>query len=185
MALFRLFDDEIRFEVARQGETRKVPVIFAAGEKWAMLKRGRALRDKNGVLILPLITVLRTDVKQDPATDITGRGINQQTGEMVIRRRLDRTDRGFQNLINRLYLKNQRNLAVKPDEALDGQVATNRIIGDLSEDPTTDDGGLLAANGQRNVYEIITIPAPQYFSATYQVTFWTTGKRPDARITDG
>jgi hypothetical protein len=92
---------------------------------------------------------------------------------MVIRRRLDRTDRGFQNLINRLYLKNQRNLAVKPDEALDGQVATNRIIGDLSEDPTTDDGGLLAANGQRNVYEIITIPAPQYFSATYQVTFWT------------
>ena len=47
-ALFNLFDKEISFQVStsdkNREEVKKVPVIFAAGEKWALAKRqiGRA-----------------------------------------------------------------------------------------------------------------------------------------------
>lgn len=172
-ALFEAFDKQIGFQVSVSGDMKKVPIIFAAGERWAVLKRGQPLRDKNGTLILPLITIMRTTVAQDSANDITGRGINQQTGTIVIKRRLDRSDRDFQQLINRLYLKHQRNVAVSPTEGDTLQLTTVRAIGDMSADPDVVRGGLLAPDRLRNVYEVLTLPSPQYFSATYKVTFWT------------
>jgi len=39
---------------------------------------------------------MRTGITQSP-DDITTRGINQQTGEIVVRRRLDKSDRDYQN----------------------------------------------------------------------------------------
>ena len=61
VSLFELFDKELRLytlgnETLKESNYRKTPVIFAGGEKWVMLKNGRPLRDKNGSLILPLIT---------------------------------------------------------------------------------------------------------------------------------
>ncbi len=174
-ALFKLFDDQIRI-VTSSNEmgnvaNRRVPVIFAASEKWALAKKNKPLRDKNGTLILPLIMVVRTAVKQD-VEDITGRGINQQTGEIVIRRRLDVTDRGYQNLINRQMVKHQQNVAVTPEVGDEGQLTTLRSIGDLEQDDIVRQGGLLAPNRRNNVYETIVIPSPQFFTATYEVTFW-------------
>lgn len=176
-ALFNLFDNEIPFQVStsdkNRQEMKKVPVIFAAAEKWALVKRQRALRDRNGTLILPLITVVRTTIQQESADDITGRGINQQTGEIFIRRRLDKSDRGYQGLINRLLVKHQTNLAVAPGDADDGQLSTDRVLGSLADDPTVADGGLMLPDRQNNVYETLVVPSPQFFTAVYEVTFWT------------
>src|SRR5579864_9385413 len=73
-ALFKLLDKEIGFTVGGDGaDMRKVPVIFAAGEKWALNKRMRALKDRNGALILPLITCVRTNIMQAIDADIAGR----------------------------------------------------------------------------------------------------------------
>lgn len=175
IALFKLFDDQIRIVTSSNDmgnvENRRVPVIFAASEKWALAKKNKPLRDKSGTLILPLITVIRTAVKQD-VEDITGRGINQQTGEIVIRRRLDVTDRGYQNLINRHMVKHQQNVAVTPEVGDEGQLTTLRSIADLEQDDVVTQGGLLAPNRRNNVYETIVIPSPQFFTATYEVTFW-------------
>lgn len=173
-ALFHLFDKEIPFTVGGDGtDSRKVPVLMAAGEKWALNKRMRALKDRNGALILPLITIIRTNVFQDPVQDITGRGINQQTGEIVIRRKLDRTDRNYQNLINRLLVPHQQNLAVNPEHGDPMQLTTLRETGELAGDPTVGQGGLLVPNRTNNVWETITVPAPQFFTAQYDITFWT------------
>lgn len=176
-ALFRLFDKEIPFQVSTSDKNRqemtKVPVIFAAAEKWALNKRYRALRDRNGSLILPLITVVRTTIQQTPGEDITGRGINQQTGEIVIKRNLSKNDRSYQNLANKFAIKNQKNLAVKPQEASEEQVSTDREIGLLSEDPTINDGALLLPDRTNNIYETYSIPSPQFYTAIYEVTFWT------------
>lgn len=168
IALFNLFDKELTFQISSDNETKNVPVIFASGEKYALLKRGRALKDKNGTLILPLITITRTSIDQ---SDTTGRGINQQTGDIIIRRKLDKSDRQYQNLINRLFIKNQQNLAVNNTD--NDQLTTEREVGDLSEDIITEEGGLLFNNRKHNVYETITVPSPQFFIATYQITFWT------------
>ena len=108
-AIFTLFDKELPLQVTdteSNNGTKKVPVIFAGGEKWALLKRNKPLRDKNNTLILPLITIGRTNFVQNVSDDMNGRGINQKTGEIKIRRRLDPRDRSYQNLINKHNLSN-------------------------------------------------------------------------------
>jgi hypothetical protein len=173
-ALFALFNEEIPLLVGGDGtDLKRCPIVFFAGEKWALNKRLRALKDVTGALVLPLCTVIRTSVTQDPASDITGRGINQQTGEIVIHRRLDKSDRAYQGLINRLFLKHQTNLAVSPGQQDVGQLTTMRDLGDLADDPIVRQGGLLIPDRTNNVYETIVVPSPQFFTAQYDVTLWT------------
>jgi hypothetical protein len=166
-ALFTAFETDIGFAVAREDEpTRRPHVLFASGEKWAQIKKRKGLRDQQGALILPLITIVRTALAQDPAQDVTGRGINQQTGEIVVRRRLDVVDRGNQALINRFFLRNQQNVAVPRSVAAPGQLATERPVG-------VDEGvPRMAADRKSCVFETISVPSPQFFTATYDVTFW-------------
>jgi len=174
-AIFNLFDKEIAPQVGKdETNLSKVPVIFAAGEKWSMLKTGRPVRDQMGSLILPLITIMRTDITQDMATDIVGRGINQQQGEIVIRRRLNKSDRDYQNLVNRLFLKNQVNLAVNTtDTVVNDQITVERKIGDRTQDKDIVDGAYLKPNLLNNIFETIVVPTPQFYSVKYQVTVWT------------
>lgn len=174
VALFNLFDKELQLQVSDNvANTKTVPVIFAAGEKWALQKRKRALRDRNNSLILPLITVVRTSIQQLPNEDIAGRGINQQTGDLVIKRRLDASDRSYQGLINRMLIGHQRGLAVGTGNGDVGQLTTNRDVGSLALDPTVSAGGVMLPDRKQNIYEFITIPSPQFFTAVYAVTVWT------------
>lgn len=175
IALFTLFDKELPLTVGGVdgASLKKIPVIFVGGEKWALLKRNRPIRDKNGSLILPLITIGRTSFQQSASDDIVGRGINQRTGEIVIRRRLDRSDRNYQNLVNRTFLKHQDTLAVGPDDADAGQVSTTREVGELNDDPTITDGGLLIADKLNNVFETLVVPSPEFVTINYEVTVWT------------
>lgn len=175
-ALFALFDKEIAFEVStsdkNREEIKKVPVIFASSEKWALAKKQRGIRDKNGSLILPLITIVRTTIQQTPNDDIVGRGINQQTGELIIARRFSKLDRGHQSLVNKLGIKTQKNIAVSPGDAESDQIATTRNIGELTDDPTFTEGGVLASNNRNNVFETIAIPTPQFYTSMFEITFW-------------
>lgn len=172
VSIFNLFDKEI---VAHYGgndnaDLKKVPVIFAAGEKWALLKNGRMIRDKNNTLILPLITIMRTEINQNAGEDVVGRGINQQLGEIVVKRRIDSSDRDYQALINRLLIPNQSNLSTLPaGEA----VSTDRRVGELSNTRLARDGAYLAQNRTNNIYETIVVPTPQFYTLKYQVTIWT------------
>lgn len=174
-AIFNLFDKEIVPTVGSQeSKFEKVPIIFAAGEKWAMLKRGRPVRDQTGSLILPLITIMRTEMIQSITDDVTKRGINQQAGEMIVRRRLDKTDRDYQALINRLFLKNQTNLAVNPsDNRVDDQLVVERKLGVLSQDLDVNNGAYLKPNLLNNIFETIVVPMPQFYTVKYQITVWT------------
>jgi len=176
VALFTLFDKEISPSVGGKDsqEIRRVPVVFAAGEKWAMLKRGRPLRDRKSSLILPLITIMRTGITQGPE-DIAGRGINQQTGEIVVKRRLDNSDRDYQNLINKQLILNQVNVAVTSGSQYAGNhsLITGRKTGQLENSFNVRRGGLLVSNRRNNIFETLVVPSPQFYTATYSVTVWT------------
>lgn len=171
VSIFNLFDKEIAVECGGLDGTdiKKVPVVFAAGEKWALLKKGRLLRDRNNTLILPLITVMRTELNQSASEDVAGRGINQQLGEIVVRRRLDKSDRDYQRLINRLFLQNQDGLT----DSTTGVPTTTRPVGELKNTKFVKDGAYLTPNLMNNVYETIVVPAPQFYTAKYQITVWT------------
>ena len=92
-ALHRLFDKTIGFNTfmvsaAKGPQNIKKPyVIFATGERFALAKKLKPPRDKNKVLILPAISIRRTAIEQAP-DDITGRGMNQYTGVITIKRKL-------------------------------------------------------------------------------------------------
>jgi len=170
VSLFELFDKEIQPMVGGidSAQLKKVPIIFAAGEKWALLKKGRPLRDKTNTLILPLVTIMRTSLSQGPE-NFAGRGINQQTGELVIRRRLDQSDRNYQNLINKSLILNQVNVAVSGSiKTADNQITTSRSTGKLANNS----GALLVSNNKNNIFETIVVPSPQFYTATYEVTIW-------------
>lgn len=171
VAIHSLFDREIGFKAQTivDGETimerlDKPIVVLAGGERFAFVKRLRPLRDKQNQLILPAIAVRRTSITQSSA-DLTSRGMNQFTGELTITRRLAGEDRDYQNLINKLALTD-----LNPNGP-----SSSRTQGENGPnvDEATREGALLDPKLGNNIWEIITIPQPQFYTATYEVTFWS------------
>jgi hypothetical protein len=175
-ALFNLFNDEIPFYFQLEKDSRRIPVIFATGERFAILRRRRPLRDKAGALILPLISMMRTGISQEISRG-AGPG---QAQPLVIKRRLSKEDPVYQRLLNKANLRYQDNLASNqhfsdaPTDtlALPGEVASRRSQPPVSLEVRQ--GKLLAVKpDNKNIYEVITIPPMKHFMATYEITFWT------------
>ena len=172
IAIHRLFDKTIGFNTfmmnANKGpqNIKKPYVIFATGERFALAKRLKPPRDKNKVLILPAISIRRTSIEQSK-DDIIARGLNGKTGVLTIKRKLSPEDRDYQNLVNKQGLKHLQNV-------LSGLPTSNRPTGDDAGTLEVIQGGLLGNRlSANNIYEIITIPQPQFFTAKYEVVFWT------------
>ena len=170
IALFRLFDKTIKFNTQIYGGgqspiyLQKPKVIFATGEKFALAKKLRPPRDKNQVLMLPAISIRRMTIEQTPE-DMASRGMNQTTGELTIKRRLsEKDDLHFQNTINKLGLKNMSSVGSTLDE---NKTSKKKDVFETKE------GMLLSPQLSQNVFEFFTIPQPQFFTAKYEVIFWT------------
>ena len=54
------------------GARRKVPVVMASGERAVTAKEKKGIRDENGVLILPIISVRRTTIARDSKMSALG-----------------------------------------------------------------------------------------------------------------
>ncbi len=174
-ALFNLFDRDLELQYEKQGETRRVPIVFATGERFALLRRRLPLRDKAGTLILPVISITRSGIEKDVSR---GMGTNQQN-EIVIKRRISDKDPEYQRLVNRENIQNQSDRATSANYisqingtadgagALPGTVATRRKVAASASPPK------ISNTPERGIYEIITIPAPRYFLASYEINIWT------------
>lgn len=162
-AVFKLFDDKIRFQVTQKGESKKVPVVFAAGERFALTRRKNPIRDKNNALILPLISIMRNEVDISPSQNgkKTAISFREQTS-YIIKRRLSKKDREYQNLINKQDIRNQKNVPGK------GTNETRRASKGYDSKQISLDHEI-----GNNIFEIIEIPYPEFVSVSYEVTFWT------------
>jgi hypothetical protein len=194
-AVYDLFNEQIPFQVSQRGKqgkltqpTRgateavvKVPVIFATGERFAHVKRLLPFRDNNNTIILPLISVGRKGISLGTPQimpGITHRGVS----DFVLTRRLAKEDAEYQRILNKMRYKNSDDLAsrsnfslsdVAPgDEALPGTNASRRNGDNLSYRDLDNPQPLLSRLGD-NIFEVITMPYPIFFSCTYEVTFWT------------
>lgn len=172
-AFFKTLRDGVAFQVSNDpGRQQKVPIVFAVGEKWSMIKSGRAIRDKDGTLILPLITVRRSGIEQSNA-DVNGRGMNQHVGQMTVRTQLDPRDRAYQNILNKLGLVNSEDVPGDREFDETGSLLTDRAqVQANALDNDVRAGGLLAPKLGVNAWQIITLPTPQFYTATYEVTIW-------------
>jgi hypothetical protein len=146
-AVFDLFDKQIPLFHELQGSLEKVPVIFATGERFAILRRKKPLIDKNGALILPLISITRGAVDAVPQKGIA----NNQMFPHVITKRISKKDLEYRQQKNIEGLRN-----VKGEDL-------NQEDGDFSLKPKM----------ENNIVETIEAPPVKYFSANYEITIWS------------
>lgn len=72
-AILSYLNEKIQITVIEQGNTIKVPVLIADGERWAQIRRFGYLRDKDSQTITPVILLKRNEVGNDdrvPKLDI-------------------------------------------------------------------------------------------------------------------
>ncbi len=184
-AVFKLFDEDISFEIVSNNELTKVPVVFAAGERFALTRRKNPIRDNNNTLILPIISIVRSTV--DFSNGQSGRGSAIATRDQpsyTIKRRLSETDRDYQNLINKFGIKNQDNVSSRNNfgatdvlpgnTSLPGKFASRRQNKSLSY---RKEKNLVSLDSQaslgNNIFEVIQVPYPIFLTLDYKVTFWT------------
>ena len=60
-------DNVIKCTIVENNTVIKVPVIFASGEKWAMIQKHGYLRDNQGKVLTPLIVIQRTGTSRRTA----------------------------------------------------------------------------------------------------------------------
>ena len=102
-AVFQLFDDRLNFSIEVDGESKKVPVVFAAGERFALTRRSANFRDVNNALILPIISIERGTIDYSPGLGGYGTPIaSRDQISYTVKRRLSETDRDYQNIVNKI-----------------------------------------------------------------------------------
>ena len=65
-ALFRWVDDQLNAHVQTNKGRKKVPVIWLSAERSYNVKHDQTIRDANGILKLPIISVDKASVVKDP-----------------------------------------------------------------------------------------------------------------------
>lgn len=89
------FDKTVNARVkSANDELIKVPVQFSQGERWAVGRFRQGFRDSNGVLILPIIAVRRTNISPDP----TKMALGTQTENIQISKLIDPKSNDIKNL---------------------------------------------------------------------------------------
>lgn len=161
-SVFALFKEQLPLFYTRKKKQERVPVIFATGERFALLTRKKPLRDDAGAIILPLVSITRTGLDQGN----TGLGAGQ-TQPIKIRRRLSTEDPRYQAFLNPQGLQSADDVAAPGRAAPEpGQVGTRRK-GAVSSTPS-----MTGRLDQRHVFETITIAPTRFFKATYEITLW-------------
>lgn len=67
MAMFEWLNEEMDLHTTTNRGFKKVPVIWVSAERAYQSKRSKEMRDKEGALILPLISLERSSFAKDPA----------------------------------------------------------------------------------------------------------------------
>lgn len=176
-AVFELFDKDLPLTYSYKKEPKKIPVVFASGERFALIARKKPLRDKVGALILPIISIMRSGLTLENEM-----GLASNTAvPHIIKKRLSKKDPRYQRLLNKAALKNSDDLVTDEaflndntanplKDAKAGRIATRR-----DGTPITDDvrsGDLLSPTLGNNIYEVIEMPPPAFVTVTYEITIW-------------
>jgi len=156
-AVFELFGEILPFYYESNGKQSKIPVVYATGERAVTLKKHHPLRDGSGALILPVISVYKSGIEQDPQW-----GLVPTRDEIVIKKRIYTNNSEYKKYINENNFKNMDNLLEK--STIEGNFAKRNY------DSGKSNTSLKRSN--RNIYETFTMPVPRFFQSTFEVTFW-------------
>ena len=144
-AMYKFIKDEMNLFSTTNKGWRKVPVVWASAERAFQSKRGEEIRDKDGTLVLPIITIERVSVAKDLAKKGTIWGNipphpDHKGGVIPVAR-----------LLNQVKTSNFANA--------DAAKKTGRIN--------------YPQKNEKIVYSTVTIPIPVYITINYTVTIRT------------
>ncbi len=95
-AVIDFFSKKIKLIVDSAEGPKKVPVVFSIGERAGLSKNQPNLRDENGTLILPILSVTRNDIER---TEGFG-GMTSQVPYITVSSRIHEKTNELQNLID-------------------------------------------------------------------------------------
>jgi|TARA_R110000824_G_scaffold90753_2_gene221377 hypothetical protein len=152
-AMMRFIDDELNLSVTTNEGFKKVPVLWVTSERSYQIKHNKDLRDKEEMLVLPLITVNRSSINKNPNKKGTVYANlypvpDAKGGVVTIARQINqkKTSEFQNNLAARKY---------GPDKTVSSKMKnTNKRNMSV----------------QKVVYETITIPIPTWISVNYEIT---------------
>tara|TARA_R110000751_G_scaffold134359_2_gene236763 strand:+ start:631 stop:1575 length:945 start_codon:yes stop_codon:yes gene_type:complete len=152
-AMMRFIDDELNLSVTTNEGFKKVPVLWVTSERAYQIKHNKDLRDKEEMLVLPLITVNRASINKNPNKKGTVYANlypvpDAKGGVVTIARQINqkKTSEFQNNLAARKY---------GPDKTVSSKMKnTNKRNMSV----------------QKVVYETITIPIPTWISVNYEIT---------------
>jgi hypothetical protein len=145
MSMLSYLRDEMNLFSTTNKGWRKVPIMWASAERGYQSKRGEEIRDKQGTLILPIISVERTTVVKDPSRKGTVWGnvppeADEKGGSIPVAR-----------ILNQVKTSNFANADMQHKR---GQLNFPR-------------------KNEKVVYSTVSIPIPVYVTVTYEITIRT------------
>lgn len=157
-AFFEFIDETLNiFSTTNKGWI-KTPVLWVSAERAFQIKSDKALRDSNGVLKLPIITIEKTSVTKD--STMHGRltaqipDVNDERGGTIV-------------IARRIQQEKTSNFAAA-DAARKRNAGSGAGRGDVASDSGMGQNYFPRKN-KKIVYENISIPLPVYVNINYSV----------------
>ncbi len=95
LAIHAWFDRTVDAHVEHpNGERKKVPVTFSSGERFVTARERKGMRDKNGVIILPMISIRRSGIDPQP----TMQALGSETPRLSVAKRVSGKTNSLMNL---------------------------------------------------------------------------------------
>jgi len=172
-AIYHWLRDELNLHTTTREGFEKVPVIWSSAERAFQVKRDKDIRDQDGTLVLPLITIERTNVVKDPTRKGSAwanipptRDAKGGTSITIARRIKQDKTANFANADSwrKSVDAGAGGRALNPS----GQSSVNQ----RTFPRRTDAFGRQGTN-PKTVYQTITIPMPVYLDITYSIMIRT------------
>lgn len=152
-AMLRFIDETLNLSVDTNNGFEKVPVLWVTAERAYQIKHNKDLRDKEEMLILPLITVNRTSVTKEP----------NFKGSVYANLYPENDAKGGVITIARQI--NQKKTAEFQNAQANRKYGVDKNVS--SKMKNTNKRNMSTA---KTVYETITIPIPVWVKVMYEIT---------------
>jgi hypothetical protein len=132
MAVFSYFDKKLSIQVNDSSGRIKVPVMWTTGERWKLIRKNK-FRDDNGTLILPILSIKRSEIDRTPGFG----GLGQEVPFITVTKELHPKTSNLETLYK-----------------------TKKSAFPTIPKPSP-------------IYEIFTIPYPDFCTIYYEISIWT------------
>ena len=151
-AFYEFIDDKLNIFTSTNKGWNKTPVLWVSAERAFQIKNNKELRDSNGVLKLPIITIEKTSITKDPT--MHGRltahipDVDDPRGGTIV-------------IARRIQQEKTSNFAAADSARMRGAKNAERVGNNQNYFPR---------KNKKIVYENISIPLPVYVNINYTVT---------------